>query len=107
MSAPTFGPVPAPLAAYDVAVETFADGTDRRCYEVYNSPAPRNSGVAVEAQESTDGTVLLVLRVDASLNDMNANDAHKLAVALVEAADTMEALADQLARAGVAVLVAP
>ena len=105
MSAPTFGPVPAPLAAYDVVGrETFADGTARRCYEVYNSPAPRNSGVAVEVQESADGTVLLVLRVDASLNGMSANDAHKLAVALVEAADTMEALADQLARAGVAVL---
>lgn len=107
MSAPTFGLVPAPLAAYDVGwVETFADGTARRCYEVYNSPAARNSGVAVEAQESTDGTVLLTLRVDASPN-MSANGAHKLAVELVEAADTMEDLADRLARARIPVLVAP
>ena len=66
----------------------------------------RDRGVAVEAQESTDGTVLLTLRVDASPN-MSANGAHKLAVELVEAADTMEDLADKLARAGIAVLVAP
>lgn len=95
--------MPEPLARYTCEVEHGTDGQLRRYFEIFDDGAH----VALVAEQLLDGSVILTLRVDGQYLALSTNAAHKLAVTLVEAADLQEQLADQLARAGIAVLVAP